>query len=135
MMSYFGLREWHFSNKNIDQLIKAIKFSKRSVALQSKETNTLEFDMKAIDWNEYFVHYFPGITRYFFKETNGHISNRANQYRRFCILILLYICRYCPIYCSFFYLILQLFQTQNHFLRIEVDRYHDFSLDIHISHL
>lgn len=29
---------------------------------------SLEFDMRTIDWKEYFFHYLPGIKKYFFKE-------------------------------------------------------------------
>lgn len=91
MMSYFGLREWKFSNNNIDQLIKSMKFSKKSTSVIPVEKSIvngearqiLEFDMKAIDWNEYFVNYLPGITKYFFKESSKNQSNRANQYRRY----------------------------------------------------
>lgn len=111
MMSYFGLREWKFSNNNIDQLatllksqqqkqqsqhqhIGPIEFAQRpngiskSFALgngaqngtktianhtiHNKFTPTskpcLEFDMRTIDWDEYFCHYFPGIKKYFLKE-------------------------------------------------------------------
>lgn len=103
MMSFFGLREWKFCNKNIDQLATLLK-SQPSRKLQThnestdtlirwqnginsipkngmingnctninkfnrNEPNFLEFDMRTIDWDEYFFHYLPGIKKYFFKE-------------------------------------------------------------------
>lgn len=108
MMSFFGLREWKFCNKNIDQLATLLKSQHKQI--QEKKANgsnelirsqngitshhsiqkncipnghrnafdikrdnqlhnALEFDMRTIDWNEYFFHYLPGIKKYFFKET------------------------------------------------------------------
>lgn len=109
MMSYFGLREWKFCNKNIDELANLLKsHSKNHVqnrnimtdpyrwqqndtasinsngieAIKNVGTNashdsngkfsmhhrSLEFDMRTINWKEYFFHYLPGIKKYFFKE-------------------------------------------------------------------
>lgn len=107
MMSYFGLREWKFSNKNIDQLATLLKSQPKtnlhkestvkmqrqngftgmnsmlqnSACKDASRNNTnhtvynksdvkasLEFDIRTIDWDEYFRHYFPGIKRYFFKD-------------------------------------------------------------------
>lgn len=70
-----------------------MKFSKKSAVTapvgknmgNGDTRNVLEFDMKAIDWNEYFVHYLPGITKYFFKESSDNQNNRAKQYRRYSI--------------------------------------------------
>lgn len=109
MMSYFGLREWKFCNKNIDELANLLKshaknhVQKRNLTtdsyrwqndttasihssngietIENVETNlhdsngnismhyrSLEFDMRTINWKEYFFHYLPGIKKYFFKE-------------------------------------------------------------------
>lgn len=99
MMSYFGLREWKFCNKNIDELANLLKsHSKNHVQMRSQTTDSyrwqngaalinsneiesiegvgkhsmhhrsLEFDMRTINWKEYFFHYLPGIKKYFFKE-------------------------------------------------------------------
>lgn len=106
MMSFFGLREWKFCNKNIDQLADLLKSQQKQSAIeQNNSTNLirwqngttsinsiqkngiingkcvtnnkfnrnaqsyLEFDMRTIDWDEYFFHYLPGIKKYFFKES------------------------------------------------------------------
>lgn len=96
MMSYFGLREWKFSNKNIDELATLLKTQSKHQThqhsgleqqngvnnnvqiianhtihqkLNSKPKSSLEFDMRTIDWDEYFCHYWPGIKKYFFKES------------------------------------------------------------------
>lgn len=100
MMSYFGLREWHFRNENIDQLAKLLKSPNnhmstnefKAPANKCDSTTTiangqrdgkivdLEFDMRTIDWNEYFYHYLPGIKKYFFKE---RLTNKcSNHYKR-----------------------------------------------------
>lgn len=68
MMSYFGLREWQFENKNIQKL---------SGKLQSKDKEDLQFNMTAIDWIEYFHYYLPGIKKYLFKENAGENVRRS----------------------------------------------------------
>ncbi|KAJ6643840.1 putative fatty acyl-CoA reductase, partial [Pseudolycoriella hygida] len=61
MMSYFGLREWHFENTNIQKM---------SGNLQAKDKNDLQFNIDNIDWIEYFHYYLPGIKKYLFKENS-----------------------------------------------------------------
>lgn len=107
MMSYFGLREWKFCNKNIDDLANLLKsHAKNHVQMRNQTTDSyrwqtgaqsinsneiesietvgtnlhgsivtpsmhhrsLEFDMRTVNWKEYFFHYLPGIKKYFFKE-------------------------------------------------------------------
>lgn len=75
MMSYFGLRDWNFQNDNIDALSVTIQ--------QSARANSLEFDMKTIDWKEYFLFYLPGIKKYFFKENYSLIQQSRKHYQRF----------------------------------------------------
>lgn len=73
MMSYFGLREWTFYNQNINSLSKCL--------IQNKQPN-LQFDMKTIDWNEYFLYYLPGIKKYFFKENSSNVKENKRHYER-----------------------------------------------------
>lgn len=102
MMSYFGLREWHFRNENIDQLAKLLKSQNNHLSVKEFKTPSikcagttepnghtdgkkvdLEFDMRTIDWNEYFYHYLPGIKKYFFKERlTNKCSKHYNRYVR-----------------------------------------------------
>lgn len=73
MMSYFGNREWNFGNKNIERLVQetsAFRF----------ERGDLCFDIKTIDWNEYFRNYIPGIKRYFFKESCDDLRKLKTSY-------------------------------------------------------
>lgn len=120
MMSFFGLREWQFCNKNIDQLATLLKsqqkyhtqkqngftgliqsqndISQNSSVQRSfiendtyltadksiyKSHNFLEFDMRTIDWDDYFSHYLPGIKRYFFKESIPDNKICIKHYRRY----------------------------------------------------
>lgn len=85
MMSYFGLREWEFDNSNIDRLSSAIKSQQKMEAIPngihngpvpSQMGSDLEFDMKTINWNEYFYNYLPGIKKYFFKEKVSYSSKK-----------------------------------------------------------
>lgn len=79
MMSYFGLREWDFENTNIDRLSAEI----RSLTENNGVDNTnLEFDMKTIDWEEYFVNYLPGIKKYVFKENSTNNEKCLRHYTR-----------------------------------------------------
>lgn len=75
MMSYFGLRDWNFQNDNIDRLSTEIQRI-------SNEENELEFDMKTIDWKEYFLFYLPGIKKYFFKENYSLLQQTRRHYQR-----------------------------------------------------
>ena len=72
MMSYFGKRQWEFENTNIQRLASKTKEMKIN-------HGTLEFDMKTINWEEYFHHYIPGIKKYYFKEDSAqaHILKKS----------------------------------------------------------
>lgn len=123
MMSFFGLREWKFCNKNIDQLATLLKSqSKQTLTMHGDSTGSsrwkngvsytqsngmasgcnttddksnqksqtcLEFDMRTIDWDEYFFHYLPGIKKYFFKESVSDSKKSIRHYRRFVLLNLI----------------------------------------------
>lgn len=110
MMSYFGLREWQYQNSNIDQLSTILRnqyrngFNVKNGTLNENfEHNNgyvdrhmsrrkhpdLEFDMRTINWNEYFYHYLPGIKKYFFKENITGNERCKRHYARLRILHLL----------------------------------------------
>lgn len=110
MMSYFGLREWQYQNSNIDQLSKILRnqyrngFNDKNATLSKNiEHNNkcvdsqilrrkhpyLEFDMRTINWDEYFYHYLPGIKKYFFKEKLTGNERCKRHYARLRILHLL----------------------------------------------
>jgi fatty acyl-CoA reductase len=73
MMSFFGLREWNFGNENIKMLVeKTQKFHTQKYHL--------EFDMRKINWNEYFHNYIPGISKYYFKESTTNAKRSASTY-------------------------------------------------------
>lgn len=104
MMSYFGLREWNFCNKNIDQLAKLLKNQSKcsnelnkSISCSRNGTHTdnqtcnLEFDMRTIDWNEYFYNYLPGIKKYFFKERLTNNKKCIKHYNRYGLFVLKFI--------------------------------------------
>lgn len=72
IMSYFGLREWKFDNRNVERLWNAIN---QSHVLASQ----LPFDMRTIDWPEYFRHYLPGINRHYFNQTDPKENQRCKE--------------------------------------------------------
>lgn len=52
---------------------------------------SLEFDMRTIDWKEYFFHYMPGIKKYFFKEpVNEKCIRHVRRYTimSYCVFLL-----------------------------------------------
>lgn len=116
MMSFFGLREWKFCNKNIDQLATLLKSQRKYHAQKQngftnlirsqngisqnsplqrndsyrtadksiyKAHSSLEFDMRTIDWDDYFSHYLPGIKKYVFKESIPANKTCIKHYRRY----------------------------------------------------
>lgn len=110
MMSYFGLREWQYQNSNINQLSTILRnqyrngFNVKNAMLNEKVGHNnecvdrqmlrrkhpdLEFDMRTINWNEYFYHYLPGIKKYFFKEKLSGNERCKRHYTRLRILHLL----------------------------------------------
>lgn len=107
MMSYFGLREWQYQNSNIDQLstilhnqyrngyneqnVPSIEHKSDWTSMQKacKKHPDLEFDMRTINWNEYFYHYLPGIKKYFFKEKLTGNEKCKKRYARLQVLHML----------------------------------------------
>ena len=73
MMSYFGTREWKFGNKNVQNLVNKTKHFRQS-------HGNFDFDMRNIDWNEFFRNYIPGIKRYFFKENCQNLKKLRSSY-------------------------------------------------------
>lgn len=107
MMSYFGLREWQYQNSNIDQLstilgnqyrngyndknaVSNAKIVHNNDCVSTHKTQQknpdLEFDMRTINWNDYFHNYLPGIKKYFFKETLTGNEKCKKRYARLQIL-------------------------------------------------
>lgn len=74
IMSFFGLREWNFGNRNIQMLVEKTKNF-------SYQRGSLDFDMRKINWPEYFCHYIPGIKRYYFKENTNNAKRIAAYYQ------------------------------------------------------
>ncbi|XP_068142322.1 fatty acyl-CoA reductase wat [Drosophila tropicalis] len=75
MMSWFGLKEWQFAHRNIDEL---------NELLPSAERAKLQFNIATINWKEYFHSYLSGIRRYFFKDNanDNKLQQRKTIYRR-----------------------------------------------------
>lgn len=74
MMSYFGCREWNFKYENVERMIDETKTFKY-------QRGDLNFDMRTINWNEYFRNYIPGIKRFFFKESCDDIDRLKRSYQ------------------------------------------------------
>lgn len=75
MMSFFGTREWNFRNENIQRLVERTKEFKY-------QRGNLDFDIRNIDWNQYFRNYIPGIKRYYFKEDCDNVKALEKSYQR-----------------------------------------------------
>lgn len=74
-MSFFGLREWNIKNGNIQRLVE------RTKDFSFQNGGHLKFDLKSIDWNEYFRHYIPGMKRFYFKENCENVKKLENSYQ------------------------------------------------------
>ncbi|KAM7358480.1 fatty acyl-CoA reductase wat isoform 1-T3 [Cochliomyia hominivorax] len=73
MMSWFGLKEWMFTNRNIAEL---------DALMTAEEKKVLQFNTNTINWNEYFRSYLSGIRKYFFKDNEKDLTKRKTFYRR-----------------------------------------------------
>ncbi|KAG5674307.1 hypothetical protein PVAND_004285 [Polypedilum vanderplanki] len=73
IMSFFGLREWNVRNRNIQALLEKTKNF-------HYQRGDLDFDMRNINWHEFFRNYIPGIKRYHFKEKVGNVKQLAVYY-------------------------------------------------------
>jgi hypothetical protein len=80
-MSFFGRRQWVVESPNIERLTEKVKKMKN----YSKE---LEFDLRNIDWNEYFTNYIPGFRAYYYKEDVKKAKETAKKYKRWDLIFL-----------------------------------------------
>lgn len=71
IMSFFGLREWKVGNKNVQAMLEKTKTFE----------NHLDFDMRNVNWREYFSTFIPGIKKYFFQESANNSKRLAAQYQ------------------------------------------------------
>ncbi|XP_017844489.1 fatty acyl-CoA reductase wat isoform X2 [Drosophila busckii] len=79
MMAWFGLKEWKFAHRNIDELSERLPVGERA---------KLQFNIATINWSEYFRSYLSGIRRYFFKDNanDNKLQQRKTIYRRMLVL-------------------------------------------------
>lgn len=74
IMSYFGTRQWIFQNKNVQSLVEKTKHFEF-------QRGSMDFDMRNINWSEYFRNYIPGIKRYFLKEDCADVGALKSSYQ------------------------------------------------------
>lgn len=73
VLSYFSKKTWKFSDTNVRALWNGM----------NKEDKLLfNFNMKSLDWNEYFKSAIPGVRYYIFKETSEDIPTALRKYKR-----------------------------------------------------
>lgn len=75
VINFFTLTKFKFENKNVLQLVDK---AKRTENFREE----LEFDMRTVDWREYFSNWLPGIKQYFFKEDMSKVPILAKRYAR-----------------------------------------------------
>lgn len=73
IMSFFGLREWNVGNQNIQMLLEKTKNF-------SFQRGSHDFDMRNINWTEFFRNFIPGIKRYYFRENPNNAKMTAAYY-------------------------------------------------------
>ncbi|KAJ8707569.1 hypothetical protein PYW07_011246 [Mythimna separata] len=59
VMAYFATREWKFDNRNTQKLF---------AEMCGADQKLFDFDMSAVDWNDYFYNYIRGIRVYLLKD-------------------------------------------------------------------
>lgn len=62
-------------NPNVERLTQKVKHMKN----YSKE---LEFDLRLVNWKEYFTNYIPGFRAYYYKEDVKKAKETALKYKR-----------------------------------------------------
>lgn len=73
VISYFAMRQWNFKNGNVQELWKKMKATDRKV---------FQFDMGALDWDEYNYTYLRGARLYLLKDPLDTIPEGKIKYRR-----------------------------------------------------
>ncbi|XP_055687402.1 fatty acyl-CoA reductase wat isoform X2 [Lutzomyia longipalpis] len=79
IMSYFGLRDWKFSNDNI-------RYMNQLISHRNRQHYSLDFEMEHINWDEYFRHYIPGIRKFHFREDPGNVRKARVHYKHLYVL-------------------------------------------------
>ena len=74
-MSFFTLVKFDFKSKNLPVL--AAKVSK-----MKSYKSQLDFDLRNVDWNDFYLNFLPGIKKYFFKENMNEANKIARSYQR-----------------------------------------------------
>ncbi|XP_059061564.1 fatty acyl-CoA reductase wat-like [Achroia grisella] len=101
VLSYFALRQWKFSNANIQSLYSD---------LCEADKQMFGFDMSSISWNEYFYNYVRGVRIFLLKDPMDTVPASVKKHYRlkilhytFCTILGLGLLRFSWSILSFFY--------------------------------
>lgn len=87
VLAYFGTRKWHFSNENVQNLFEN---------LSKEDRDLFNFDMRKLNWEEYYKTYGLGVRQYLLHESMSTIEQARKRYFRlkifnFSLLIVLFL--------------------------------------------
>lgn len=106
IIQYFTVRNWEFSNTSTKQLLHE---------LDKEDTEMFYFDLKNLDWEDYFENYVKGIRTYLLKEPLKTLPEARKRWNRYIYRIIFII------YSDNFYIKLYVFQivlvTSSHEVR------------------
>ncbi|XP_068621786.1 fatty acyl-CoA reductase wat-like [Battus philenor] len=73
VIGYFALREWKFHNSNTQSLFNELNLADKEI---------FDFNMKALDWRQYFISYIKGVRVYLLKDPMDTIPQAVSKYNK-----------------------------------------------------
>jgi fatty acyl-CoA reductase len=80
VISYFGTRDWKFTNKNVQGLWEKLNEDDRKL---------FDFDIEGLDWDKYFYTYVRGVRIYLMKDELATVPQAQAKYKRYITLVTL----------------------------------------------
>ncbi|PNF42320.1 Fatty acyl-CoA reductase wat [Cryptotermes secundus] len=77
VISYFGTREWKFTNKNVQALWER---------LNEEDRKMFDFDIGGLDWEKYFYSYGRGVRVYLLKDELATVPQAKAKYKRLVLM-------------------------------------------------
>jgi fatty acyl-CoA reductase len=76
VISYFGTREWKFTNKNVQGLWEK---------LDEEDKKLFDFDIGGLNWDKYFYNYVRGVRIYVLKDDLSTVPRAQAKLKRYSI--------------------------------------------------
>jgi fatty acyl-CoA reductase len=83
VISYFGTRDWKFTNRNVRGLWEKLNDDDRKL---------FDFDIGGLDWDKYFYNYVRGVRVYLLKDELATVPQAMAKYKRCITIFTVYVC-------------------------------------------